>query len=329
MEQHLIVVDGVHTAYYQAGSGKKVVVLLHGGGLDNAALSWELLIPELAKTHTVYALDWPGYGKSDTPDEKFVVSYYVEFFEKFINELNVDRVSLVGVSMGGAISIGFTLNNPQMVDRLVLVDSYGLQRKAPFHKLSYLYVNFPGVRSFTWWLVRQRWMIKYSLSSILKRPGSITDELVDRVHTQALQPGSGKAFGDLQDGDIGWNGLKTNYLERLPEIQQNTLIIHGEKDTLVPLSASQEAARLMPNAALTVMEGCGHWPQRDNPEQFNQLVTEFLKSTSPCGAQVPPRSTSTPAGHKHPFGAQVINQEAERRNAKSKLGINRPKRTGV
>lgn len=276
MENQYINVDGVNTHYLKAGTGERIVVLLHGGGLDNAALSWELLIPDLAETHTVFALDWPGYGKSDTPDEKFVVSYYVQFFEKFVKLLGLTKVSLVGISMGGAIAIGFTLNNPKLVDSLILVDSYGLQKKAPFHKLSYLYVNFPGVRSFTWWLVRQRWMIKYSLSSILKRPGSITEEIVERVHQQALQPGAGQAFADLQDGDITWAGLKTVFLNRLPEIQQKTLVIHGGKDTLVPLAASQEAARLIPNAEFILMEGCGHWPQRDHPELFNKIVTKFL-----------------------------------------------------
>ncbi len=283
MQPLFVNVEGVNTAYLKAGSGPQVVVLLHGGGLDNAALSWELLIPDLAQTHAVYALDWPGYGQSDSPDEQFVVSYYVNFFERFIQTLGLTRFSLVGVSMGGAIALGFTLNHPQLVNRLVLVDSYGLQRKAPFHKLSYLYVNFPGVRALTWWLVRQRWMVRYSLGSILKRPGSITQELVERVHQQAMQPGSGKAFGDLQDGDIGWQGLKTNYLERLPEIQQPTLIIHGGKDTLVPLSASQEAARLMPHADLSIMDGCGHWPQRDHPEWFNRLVVGFLKGNERLG----------------------------------------------
>lgn len=276
MDHQFIIVDGVNTHYLKAGTGERTVVLLHGGGLDNAALSWELLIPELAETHTVIALDLPGYGRSDTPDEKFVISYYVQFFEKFISELGFTKFSLVGISMGGAIAIGYTLQNPKRVDKLVLVDSYGLQQKAPFHKLSYLYVNFPGVRTLTWWLARQRWMIKYSLGSILKRPGSITDELLERVHQQALQPGAGQAFADLQDGDITWSGLKTVFLDRLPEIQQNTLVIHGGEDTLVPLSASQEAARLIPNAEFTLLEGCGHWPQRDNPAAFNQLVTEFL-----------------------------------------------------
>ncbi len=276
MDENWVMVDGVKTHYLKSGTGEKVVLLLHGGGLDTAKLSWELLFPELSKTHRVIALDWPGYGKSDTPDVKFTVAYYVSFLEKFVHQLNLSSFSLVGISMGGAISIGYTLNNPQFVEKLVLVDSYGLQRKAPMHKLSYLFVNFPGVRQLSWWSVRQRWMVEYTLKMILKRPGSITKEIVDLVYAQANIPGVSKAFSDLQDGDIGWHGLRTVYIDQVHQISQPTLVIHGEKDTLVPLACSRQAAALIPNAEFKILAGCGHWPQRDDPIVFNELVCSFF-----------------------------------------------------
>lgn len=276
MEHLWINVDGVNTHYLKAGKKGSVVVLLHGGGLDTAELSWELLIPELSKTHQVYALDWPGFGKSDKPDVTFSVKYYISFLEKFLSSLNLSSVSLVGISMGGAITIGFTLNHTDQVKRLVLVDSYGLQRKAPLHKLSYLFVNFPGVRQISWWSIKQRWMVNYSLKMILKKPGSITESLIDLVHEQANVPGVAKAFSDIQDGDIGWEGLKTVYIDEVAKIHQPTLVIHGEKDSLVPLASSREAAALIPNAYLEIMPGCGHWPQRDDPSLFNQLVVRFF-----------------------------------------------------
>jgi pimeloyl-ACP methyl ester carboxylesterase len=65
-------------------------------------------------------------------------------------------------------------------------------------------------------------------------------------------------------------------MDRLGEIKAKTLIIHGEKDTLVPLEASREAHGLIQDAELKIMAGCGHWPQRDNPEEFNKVVREFL-----------------------------------------------------
>jgi len=111
---------------------------------------------------------------------------------------------------------------------------------------------------------------------ILKRPGSVTEDLVEKVYQQLMIPGLTKAFSDFQNADVSWQGLKTNFLDRLPTLQAKTLVIHGEKDTLVPLEASQEAHRLIPVSELVGMEGCGHWPQRDNPEEFNRVIFDFL-----------------------------------------------------
>jgi pimeloyl-ACP methyl ester carboxylesterase len=276
IEHKFIDVAGVKCHYLLAGEGQETILLLHGGGLDYAELSWELLIPYLAEKYRVIAPDWPGYGQSDKPHVKFNVQYYVGFLKQLIDSLQITKASLVGISMGGAITLGFALENPDMVDKLVLVDSYGLQRKAPMHKLSYLYIHIPGARALTYWMMRSRAMVKYSLSSILKQPGSLTDELIDLVHDQVKKPGVAKAFSDLQDGDLTWNGLKTNYLDRLHEIVKPTLIIHGGKDSLVPLNCSREAQRLIKGSKLYIMAGSGHWPQRDNPAEFNRVVKDFF-----------------------------------------------------
>ncbi len=239
-------------------------------------LSWELLIPVLAEKMRVIAPDMPGYGQSDKPDVVYDLDFYGEYFPQFIDALDINQTDLVGISMGGAVSLGYTLQYPEKVSKLVLVDSYGLQRKTPFHKLSYLFVNIPGVRALSYWSIKSRPMIRYSLKMILKRPGSVTDELVEKVYQQLLIPGVTRAFSDFQNAELTWDGLKTVYMDRLGEIKAKTLIIHGEKDTLVPLEASREAHELIRDSELKIMSGCGHWPQRDNPEEFNQVVSEFL-----------------------------------------------------
>lgn len=275
---HFVDVDGIKIHYLLGGQGDKTVVLVHGGGLDTAELSWGQLIPTLADQFRVIALDLPGFGESDKPDVHYGIAFFIEVFEKFLDAIHIAKASLVGISMGGAISIGYTLKHPQVVEKLVLVDSYGLQRKVRMQFLSYLYVRTPGVRRMTYWLLKQRAFIKYTMKSILKRPGSITDELIDLIHQQVMIPGVAKAFSDIQDTDMTWKGVKTVYLDQLPQIQAKALIIHGGEDRLVPLVCSEEAQRLIPNAKLEILEGCGHWPQRDHPEEFNRIVREFLMS---------------------------------------------------
>ena len=193
-----------------------------------------------------------------------------------MDALSIVKADLVGVSMGGGISLGYVLAFPQRVNKLVLMDSYGLQRKTSMHKLSYLFVRIPGVRALTYWSIKSRVMARYSLKMILKRPGSVTDELVEKVYQQLLIPGVTRAFSDFQNAELTWDGLKTVYMDRLGEIKAKTLIIHGGKDSLVPLEASKEAHQLIKNSEMVIMEGCGHWPQRDHPEEFNQVVREFL-----------------------------------------------------
>lgn len=273
-----LTIDGNQIHYYHGGNSGPAVFLLHGGGIDSARLSWELLLPELAHTHRVYAPDFPGYGESDKPDLPYTTEFMVDFAGKFMDALGIQTASLVGISMGGAVSLGFALNHPERVEKLVLVDSYGLQRKGPMHRLSYLYVRLPGVNAITWAMMRSRPAVKYSLGALLRRPGSVTNELVELAYQEMLRPGADKAWSAFQRSEMTWAGTRTVFLDRLDEIQKPTLIIHGSKDTLVPRESAREANQRIRGSKLAWIEGAGHWPQRDDPETFNRVVLDFLRS---------------------------------------------------
>lgn len=277
VNHHEIMVQGICTHYIEAGSGPSTVALLHGGGLDNAELSWGLVIPVLAANHRVIALDWPGFGKTGRAAGPVSIGYYVEFLSAFLDALNVERASLVGISMGGGVALGFTLQRPERVEKLVLVDSYGLQRAAPMHKLSYLMVRIPGLMPLSWAMMRSRPMLRASLKSLLLRPGAVTDDLVEQAYQQVTQPGTAEAWMSFQTSEMLWNGTRTCYLDRLGEITAPTLIVHGSKDELVPTASAREAHQRIRGSRLHWMEGCGHWPQRDHPEEFHRVVQEFLK----------------------------------------------------
>ena len=116
--------------------------------------------------------------------------------------IGVEQADLAGISMGGAISLGHVLNYPDQVGKLVLVDSYGLQRKSSFLELSYLFVCIPGVRALTYVSIKIHAVIRYSLKMILKRHGAITDQLVERVYQQLLVPGVTRTFSDFQNAEL-------------------------------------------------------------------------------------------------------------------------------
>ncbi|RPI24836.1 MAG: alpha/beta hydrolase [Chloroflexota bacterium] len=280
IQHNFIDIKGIRTHYLSAGQADapSTVVLLHGGGVDTARLSWELLIPELAGEHRVLAPDWPGFGESDRPDIDYTSEFYIQFLHDFLDALHIQRLSLAGISMGGAAALGFALRSPQRVDKLVLVDSYGLQRVAPAHFFSYLFIKIPGVNALTWAAMRNRAMARYTLGSLLRRPGAVTDELVDQLYQEILKPDGDRAWTRFQNSDITWRGVKTCFMDRLGEIQAPTLIVHGTKDVAVPVENAREAHARITGSKLVWMEGCGHWPQRDNPPEFNRVVREFLAS---------------------------------------------------
>ncbi len=271
--------DGVQVHSIIAGDEKGApVVLLHGGGTDNAMLSWRDAIPALVRAgYRVYAPDYPGYGDSPPGREPAVLENLGGCLRRLLDAWNVRRAALAGISMGGALAIGYALERPQRVSRLILVGPYGIQDEAPFHKLSYFLVKAPWLMDAFWAMSRgSRAAARYSLNSIIKNPQSRTDALLEEVLQAMENRHSQTAFNQFQRDEIRWRGVKTNYTSRLGEIAAPVLIVHGDQDVGVPLEYARRAAQRLPNGRLEVIPNAGHWTQRDYPERFNRLMLEFL-----------------------------------------------------
>ena len=272
-------IHGLGINVYEAGEpGNPAVLLLHGGGTDNARLSWADTFPALVDDYHVVAPDYPGYGGTPDDGKPSTVDNLLDFLSDFVEALGLDELRLVGISMGGALALGYTLRCPEKVNRLALVGSYGIQDKAPAHALSYLYVRLPFVNELTWWTLR-RWRggVKYAVEQIVHSPEARTEELVDEVFEVMQDPSAQRKFAEFQRDEVQWGRMRTNYTGRLQEIEQPVLVVHGTKDAGVPVAAAERAAALLPNAELHLFEGAGHWTQRDQPERFNELLLRFLQ----------------------------------------------------
>ncbi len=280
VSEHWIEAGGLRIHYLQAGGSGSPVMLLHGGGTDSAALSWKEAIPALAVSHRVYAPDWPGFGDSDKPDIAYSMDTFIDCLGVLMDTLELSRASLVGISMGGAAALGYTLRSPDRVERLVLVDSYGLQAKPPFPLISYLFVVMPVVNELTWALMAgSRGMVRWTLRQMFHDPRRVSEQIVDEAYRLMRQPGVGRAWRKFQRSEVTPRGLRTVFLDRLGEITAPTLILHGAQDTLVPVTCAQEAYARIKGSVLHVVEGSGHWLPRERPEEFNRLVTEFLSAS--------------------------------------------------
>ncbi|WP_299025238.1 alpha/beta hydrolase [uncultured Thermanaerothrix sp.] len=280
LQHQWVEVEGLRIHLLCAGAAAETILLLHGGGIDSAWLSWQPIIPTISENYRVLAPDLPGYGESARPDISYTMAFYVDFVAALLEVLRLERVTLVGVSMGGGIAIGLTLAHPERVRRLVPVDSYGLQRQAPAHRWSYWLVHLEGLNRLTWGLMaRSRSLVRLSLQQIFHDPRKVDAALVEAVFEEVRKPHAGRAFRSFQRHEVLKAGLRTVYLERLGEIRAPTLFIHGEHDPLVPLAAAREAHQRLPGSRLAVLPHCGHWPQREDPTTFSQILRGFLAET--------------------------------------------------
>ena len=253
------------------------VLLLHGGGFDAAGLSYRYAIEPLSRLRPVLAFDWPGYGGSDTPNLRCDLAYYARFLQHLMDSFGIERAALVGISMGGGAALSFALSSPERVEKLVLVASYGLGKDVPYGRLGYFLVHAPLAAGLAYALLRRsRRSLRWGLRRIVNDPQVVSDELVDEARRLLDQPASGRAFRSFRKSEVGWSGLKTDLSDRLGEVAAPTLLVHGDHDRVVPVEWARRAHERLPDSELCVLRGCGHWPPRERPNEFNRVVADFL-----------------------------------------------------
>jgi pimeloyl-ACP methyl ester carboxylesterase len=163
------------------------------------------------------------------------------------------------------------------VERLVPVDAYGLTNRYKYHFISWLYVH-SWLNELSFSVYKNRKISDWGAraSGIIHDPNKLTKELLDELFEAANIPGGGKAFMSFQRSEIKSTKVRTDFTPRLHEIAVPTLFIQGENDTAVPMDAVKRAAGLVPGAELHIMAGCGHWANREAPDEILNTVREFL-----------------------------------------------------
>lgn len=272
-----VAVDGHRIHYLRAGEDGPPVVLLHGGIIDAAHLSWGAAIGPLAADHRVYAVDLLGYGDSDRPDVQYSTALHVEVIGGFVDAVGLERAHLAGVSLGGGVGLGLALEAPERVRKLVLVDSYGLGRELPNGLLSYAAAQLPVLNKLSLALLRRsRRLTRASLGNVVYDPEAIPDEVVDDLYELLQRPGVGTAFRSWRKYEVTRAGYRTVYRDRLADLEAPTLLLHGREDEVFPVEWAERARERIPDAELRVFEACAHWPPRERPDAANEAIAEFL-----------------------------------------------------
>lgn len=249
-------IDNLKTGVTIFGEGAPIL-LLHGWG-GNIKSMWpvaERLSNQGFQTHT---LDLPGFGVSDLPPEAWDVPRYAKFVLSYIQSLSLEKIHLIGHSFGGRISIFLTAHHPEIVNKLVLVDSAGI-KPAPTSNMKLYYLS------------------RSIIFNLLKLPGLHQFEPSVRQwfrqkfgSTDYLNAGALEATFKLV--------INQDLLPFARQISVPTLLIWGEKDMDTPLSDAKILEEAIPDAGLVVFEGAGHYSYLERPTDFTRIVTHFFKS---------------------------------------------------
>lgn len=249
-------IDGLKINYINKGKGANVL-LLHGWGV-NLEL-YRNIINELSRYCNVYALDLPGFGKSDEPKEIWNLDKYVSIVQKFIEKMKLDNLSLIGHSFGGRIIIKLANKNGLefKINKIILMGSAGIKPKLKFRK---------KVRIMFYKFCKKIVSINY----IKKNHPNLMNKLKSKFGSADYKNASEVMRGCLV------KVVNEDLTNLLANITNETLLIWGTKDTATPIEDGRKMNKLIKNSKLVEIDGATHYAFLEQPLYINSLLEKFL-----------------------------------------------------
>ena len=254
------------TNYHDFGDGD-AILLIHGSGPGVTAwANWRLTLPALAKSGRVIAPDMVGFGYTESPpDVRYNLSTWTRQAIDLIDYLGIPSVSVVGNSFGGAVALALAAAQPNRVNKILLMGPVG--------------VSFPitaGLEK-VWGYEPSPAAMKQLLEVFVYDQRMATDDLAEMRFRASVRADVQERFASLFPAPRQrWVDALAQPPDCLRQIRHETLIVHGRDDLVIPLSASEILAKLLPNATLVPFDRCGHWVQIENASRFNELAAAFF-----------------------------------------------------
>ena len=271
------------------------VLLLHGGGADSAELSWGAVGAALAAAgHRVFAPDHPGFGRSARAEWPLTQERLVRHVGELVDGLGLHDYAIAGLSLGGGMTLGHLLDQPGRARSAVLLGCYGLMPRLAdglvgriTHFGTFMLLRTGLLAAMTRSYARNRSAMERGLGDLVRTPQARTPELVEAVLTEAAVGTGLETFAQWQHEQVLWNRLRTLYTPHLPSITTPTLLVHGDRDSGIPLARIRTAAELLPAGSLVTAPGAGHWVQRDRPDIVIPAMLDHLERTTDAPAPRP------------------------------------------
>ena len=268
--------NDIELAYYDTGKGSKTIVFIHG--LGSYMKAWMKNIEVLKNDYRCIAIDLPGYGKSSKNPHSGLMSFYAEVIKELVEKLNLGKIVLAGHSMGGQISMVASINYPEIIEKLILVDPAGFEQFHPGQRLWLKEVMTPD-------LVRLTKVegIENNLATVFYNlPKDAQFMIDDRI---AMRTAKDFDFYCLTVSRSVAGMVDEPIYDKLDKILMPTLVFFGENDNLIPnrylnpgktVKIAKDGASRIKDAKLVMVPKAGHFMMFEKPQVFNQEVITFL-----------------------------------------------------
>ncbi len=312
-------VHGYRRAYVKNGEGP-ALLLVHGIG--DSSDTWRPVFEQLARSHTVIAPDLLGHGRSEKPRADYTIAGFANGMRDLLSVLDVDRVTVVGHSLGGGVAAQFAYQFPERCERLVLVGSGGVGRTvSPLLRLAAVpgvesvmpLLSLPPVRAVSRLGAGVLRIFDTALGRDTEEILAVFDALPDAQARRAI-------LRTLRSG-VDWRGQVITMLDRAYLAEGvPTLIVWGRDDAIIPLGHGRMAQAAIPGSRLEIFDKAGHFPHHVDPDRFARVVEDFVRTTVPARFDRESWRTRLLRGRPAPNGSTedesddaVSDFEAERR----------------
>jgi pimeloyl-ACP methyl ester carboxylesterase len=273
MNDQYVLIDGARVRYWDSGGAGPAVLLTHGIG--ESLEFWHRQFDTLGGPLRLIAWDMPGHGLSDELPHAMSLEGQADVAWQLLDQLQVQRVHLVGNSLGAAMTLRMADQMPARAGSLVLANSAALGAEVfgAFKVMSLPWLgelmNRPGPMA-----------VAQQIKAIVLDPEAITPLVRAAIERNVRRPGAAAHFLKLLRGMTTLGGQRREVWTRSQQILGGlgmpTRIVHGEQDVVLPVAHSITAHDLCKGSELVRLQGCGHTPQLEQPEVFNALLRKWL-----------------------------------------------------